>query len=464
MKKKKFEKYYMLFIVSIIVLFIAFAFFISTKLIIPLGVVLVIAGLLYISNYYPTKKEIDEEKKKKEKERKEKERLKLIILTQEKKNKEKVTEDFIAIDVKTVKNEKKDEEKPIAISVVEVKDNKVEKEVKAYIKQDNVSDKALFSSNIPRQEYVKANDEKAVISNVISAIPKLKEDKKTIVVNSKEDAKIIDKVINKGKETNTTFVIPVVTSKKTVGNNNNIQESKAIRPVNAKHVASNYLAISNKEIKESKVEKPTEKEKTVCAYIKDTLKDKEEVKFSKDKDGYINVIGKTNRVKFKVDKDKNYVILPKDETLDTELSKEECNEKENNERNIRVVFNKLKDILLVKTGLINKLKKKKIIEEKVEEYNFNISYEEAKKIIKKEEETKSLIKKLDEISKDANLYHSNEEYLKELKVLSKGINKLKGKNINITNLVIRKNNLLKYLKEQKQKEKQKKLEKKPKEN
>ena len=434
-KKDKYIKYKTLIIVCVIALLIALLSLLLSKLVLPLSIILVFIGLLYLSIYYPKKKDNEED-------------IEVVIISKddsEKKKEElrkKLKDDVVSIDIKTVKD-CKNEDKVIAIDIVSVKDDKEDKKVSAYIKQDNVTDKDLFTNNIPKKEYAKAKGEKEVVTKLAESIRELKKNP-TIIAKSKEDAKKINKVLKNNISTKPNYV--VVSTK-------SIKENKESRAVNAKKPLADVYNACGKEIKENKIEPLTKEEKLSCAYIKTTIDDKD-IKFSKDKDGYINVIGASSSVRFKIGKKDKYVILPKEDVKNIKLDKKECSEEENKNINVRVVLNKIKDILTIKNPLIKLLRKEKIIKEKKDEYSFNISLEEAKKIIKLEQENKKLLNKIEDINKNANILHNSKNYNQELKLLNKGINKLKDKNINITNLVIRRNNLLKFLNQEKEKQKQ----------
>ena len=433
--KNKYIKYKTLIIVFVIVLLIVLVSLLLSKLVLPLSVILIFIGLLYLSIYYPKKKD-DEE-------------IEIVIISkdsEEKKKEElrnKLKDNILAIDIKTIKDSK-NEDKVIEIDIVSIKDDKEDKKVTSYIKQENVTEKVLFANNIPKKEYEKAKEEKEVVTKLSESIRKLK-DNPTIITKSKEDAKTINKLFKSSVPTKPNYIV-------TSSFNN--KENNAKRRANARKLANNVYNACDKEIKENKIEPLTKEEKLTCAYIKTAVDDKD-VKFSKDKDGYINVIGSnSSRIKFKIGKKDKYVVLPKDEAKSIKLNKYECSNEENKNSNIRVVLNKIKDVLIIKNPLIKILKKEKIIKEKKDEYSFNISIEEAKKLIKLEEENKKLLDKLSDINKNAHILHDSKSYNQELKLLNKGINKLKNKNINITNLVIRRNNLLKFLSQEKEKQKQ----------
>ncbi len=447
-KSSKYIKYKPLIVVALIALFIVLLFFLFSKIVLPLSTILVFAGLLYISIYYPKKKK--KKKGDKDDDDDDEEEITIIIVTKEDEVKkkeevnEKVKDNSIAIDIKTVKDEH-NKDKVIAIDVVSIKEDKPDKEIKTYIKQDGIKDKTLFENNISKEEYKVSKSEKEVITKISDSFKELKKNP-VIITKSKEDAKKINKLLKKNSiDSKPTFI----TVKKDISNYKNDNRS-----VNAKRVASTVFKTHNKEIKENKIEPVTEKEKITCAHIKLMVKDKEDVKFSKDKDGYINVIGSGSRFRLKLNKKNNYAVMPKEEVKDIKIDKEECSEEENKKDNVRVVLHKIKDILIIKNPIVKLLKRKELIQEKREEYSFTISEEEAKRIIKLEKENKRLLNKLENINKNANVLHDNKNYVSELKLLNKGINKLKDKNINITNLVIRRNNLIKFLNQEKEKQKE----------
>lgn len=447
-KSSKYIKYKPLIVVALIALFIVLLFFLFSKIVLSLSTILVFAGLLYISIYYPKKKK--KKKGDKDDDDEDDEEITIIIVTKEDEVKkkeevnEKVKDNSIAIDIKTVKDEH-NKDKVIAIDVVSIKEDKPDKEIKTYIKQDGIKDKTLFENNISKEEYKVSKSEKEVITKISDSFKELKKNP-VIITKSEEDAKKINKLLKKNSiDSKPTFI----TVKKDISNYKNDNRS-----VNAKRVASTIFKTHNKEIKENKIEPVTEKEKITCAHIKLMVKDKEDVKFSKDKDGYINVIGSGSRFRLKLNKKNNYAVMPKEEVKDIKIDKEECSEEENKKDNVRVVLHKIKDILIIKNPIVKLLKRKELIQEKREEYSFTISEEEAKRIIKLEKENKRLLNKLENINKNANVLHDNKNYVSELKLLNKGINKLKDKNINITNLVIRRNNLIKFLNQEKEKQKE----------
>ena len=362
------------------------------------------------------KKEEDEEKEKDKDKEKEKEKQKY---------KDKINKDNrLEITIKTAKN-KKNEDKIIEITVVKIKEEKKEKVVKELVKQDLKNETLTLNINkIPKVVYKDAKDESTV-------------------------AEIIKKEF---KETFSTPVSIISTTKKET-------PAKVISSfITANNISKNPSIITKKEEKKIRL---TPKEKVITTYIKKNVIKEEKAEVKKDKDGYINVIGTRNSFKLKIKPKKKYVVLKKEEVKDVELPKEECNSHENSISNVRVVFNKLKDLLLLKHIFIKRLRTSEVKEKIKNNYKANISNDKIDKVVKEQEEKERIKKRkqLNEINDYiyyAKELHKKKDYRKEYLLLKEGIDKFQGKGISIYNLIVRKNNLIKYIKMQEKAEKEKK--------
>ena len=334
------------------------------------------------------------------------------------------------------------------------KDEKKENDFHAIIKEDN----DIVTTKKAQEEKKVYKDLAGYLRNNVKedTIVKVNDKEKTIQILKEKIGKYGD--IEKIENISNLSVTPKLI-KETTDNKNNSNTFRVPNPskkdtkeeIKGQDFLYTLGIIPKKRIKNSL----TEEELILCARISNIIinnnQDVKNIDFYKDKKNYIGI--KSTNIKFKVEENKKYLIVPKEEK--TKLKTENCNELEDKDKNKRVLLNESKDIEEL-NSYINKeykqRKKKDKKEQKIYGFFFQIQKKDLDRILKKEKEREIINSYL----KIAKVYHNDEKYAEELNLLKNGIKKLKEMNINSKSLEKRIKEINNDLNKQQEKEKQKK--------
>ncbi len=339
----------------------------------------------------------------------------------------------------SIKNEFKNKNSNnIKVITVKTLNQKNENDIK--VKDDKINLDFQESKIITKQEIKDSNSKKensnnSNISNKQSMIKNeiIPKNEKKISHN-----KIDDKVLNKEQ-------MPLIETKnKKVNNNTNIGNIENLKVYkNIEKIKKENLIINNKmqnKQKESDYHqhKPilSNEEKVFCALVSKIIYDNNnkvnKIYYNKNKNGIINL--ESTNINFGIKNKKKYFILPQRE--------KNTNQKKEEKENKKIIFpiNNSESLNKISKFIINeskKIKKRKI--EQLDTRNIFTREKTLNIIAKKKKKERNIKLKLliNGYLKLANYYHKSKEYDKEIKILKRGLNKFKDKNVDI-NIFLRK--------------------------
>lgn len=352
--------------------------------------------------------------------------------------KEETKKDNFIIPSKPIKEEKDKKQELINIKENNNKKEKLDekeklkKELKEEVKKEFLKEQKEKENNKPKEEK----------HNLIDNIKKettnnnnfdIKEDKNS--KNIKEiikDNEIIKEIENKIKPNKIENLDVNNGTKKRIAENN-IKKEKASDKESLKVTPTAVVPAFITNFTNKKSIKITEEEKLVAAYIQDLIyKDnpKEILDFYKDEEGYINVHLNTDFLKFKIDKNEKYFLVPSN--IKVSLKVKPHKEKDKN----KVLFDNILDLDSINEYIKDEYNKDKL-KEKVMPKNgkhFKLHPIEVKEIINREKERikkRRINKKIEYYISVADRYHKEHKYDSEIAILNSAIESLKDKDIDL---------------------------------
>ena len=354
--------------------------------------------------------------------------------------KEENKKDNVVIPVKPIKEEKDKKQELINIKENNIKKEKLDEKEKEKIKKELKEEvKNEFLKEQKENEVNKPKEEKF---NLIDNIKKetannqnldIKEDKNTKEIKKIiKDNEIIKEIENKIKPNKIENLDVNNDTKKRIAVNNiknerkNEKENLKVTPTAvAPGVITNF---TNK-----KSIKIAEEEKLVAAYIQYLINiedPNQELEFYKDEEGYINVHLNTDFLKFKIDKNEKYLLVPSSIKVPLETKPHKENDKK------KVLFDNIDDLDSINEYIkdeYNKDKlKKKLLPKKGK--HFKLHPIEVKEIINREKEKikkRRINKKIEYYINIADRNHKERKYESEIRALENAIESLKDKDVDL---------------------------------
>ena len=320
------------------------------------------------------------------------------------------------------------------ISFLPTEDNNKEKE--------NLKKKDIFNNN----SYVtKPNDKPKLDSSIKPEKPLINNIKDNADINSKTDINnrpkvtVVDTASNNFDVSNKKNTVNNKTTIKNIGNlkvSNKIINSKNEFKLKNLHNSNKTYDISNKTSTPNKSSKPFSfAENAFCASIGKIIFDNtnaETLYFKKDKRNNIN-LDSTN-ISLNVSNNKKYLILPKSDAY--KHSNDKTKFFKSGKDKVKVLVKDNDDLNSFTDYIVSEGKKSKNMMNNSIKNEFNIFNRTKVFNILNKEKKKKISNRVGIICKFylriANMYHRSESYDKEIEILSKGMKKLKDKNVDIS--------------------------------